>query len=285
MIAPHALTHFTLGTRPHFCLRLSSCLACVGGQGIWHTDAEREEYPIKHAVGVRLPSFFADGDLVTRVALSDVPVTHDQLRASFGLAALKQQGGIHAITLEFSDSRSYTTMNVVSSDRDTSVSLSGTVEQLQLKLHTPEIVAGSLKQEERSMSDLKFAMAIDFAVDVAQQVAPKTGPLKTGAEAQTLESVKAYLAMRKAVRENDLSTIRKVARFPQDFEGPEGAKFVKLMQSEEPSNIEVVEASQGNDTATLTVTGTKDGKPVRKTFDMQKKDGRWTTKNDNWEAN
>jgi hypothetical protein len=37
--------------------------------------------------------------------------------------------------------------------------------------------------------------------------------------------------------------------------------------------------------ARLTVIGTLAGKPIRKTFDMQKKDGRWTTNKDNRQAN
>lgn len=242
-------------------------------------------YSIKHIVGVRLPSVFVGGDVVTRLALSDIPVSEDELRESANLLTLKRQGGLHAITLEFSDDRSYTTLNVVSSDHATSVSISGSVDQLQTELHMPEIVAGTLKQEAQTVSDFSIAMDIDFAVDLTPYAAPSTGPLKIGADAQTLDSVKAYLAMRKAIRENDLETIRKVARYPQDFEGPEGQKFIKFMQSEEPANIEVVDASEGADTATLTVTGEKAGKPIRKTFDMQKKEGRWTTKNDNWEAN
>ncbi len=237
------------------------------------------------ATAVRLPSSFVGGSLVTRLALSDVPVTHEQLRAPFGLNEVKQQGAVHAITLEFSDDRSYTTLNVVSSDHDTSVSMSGTLDGLQLEMHTEQRVAGRLEMEERTMGNLRFAMALDFAVDPQQAPAVKQGPSKVGADAQSLDSVKAYLAMRKAIAAADLEAIRKLARYPQDFEGADGLKFVKMMQTEEPTGIEVVEASEGEDTATLTITGKKGDKAIRKTFDMQKKDGRWTTNNDNWEAN
>ena len=82
-----------------------------------------------------------------------------------------------------------------------------------------------------------------------------------------------------------MATVRKLARYPQDFEGANGEKFVKLMQEEEPLGIAVVEASESGDTATLTVTGTQAGKELRRTFQMEKKDGKWSTKNDNWQAN
>jgi hypothetical protein len=242
-------------------------------------------YPISNVTALRLPSTFADGALVTRVVLADLPVPAAALRENIGLMTLRQKGGLHAVMLEFSDTRSYTTLNLVSSDHNTSVSMSGTMDVLQLTTHSPTRIEGALKREASTMGDLTFSMDITFAADVEAYEAPKMGAVKKGAEAQALESVKAYLAMRKAVRAADLVTIRKLARYPQDFESADGLKFVKMMQSEEPANIEVVEAAEGADVATLTVTGTLEGKPVRRTFDMQKKEGRWTTNNDNWQAN
>lgn len=242
-------------------------------------------HPISQVTAVRLPSTFADGALVTRVVLSDLPVPAATLRENIGLMTLRQKGGLHAVMLEFSDTRSYTTLNLVSSDHNTSVSMSGTMDVLQLTTHSPTRIEGTLKREASTMGDLTFSMDITFAADIEAYEAPKMGAVKKGAEAQALESVKAYLAMRKAVRAADLATIRKLARYPQDFESADGLKFVKMMQSEEPTNIEVLEASEGADVATLTVTGTLEGKPIRRTFDMQKKEGRWTTNNDNWQAN
>jgi hypothetical protein len=242
-------------------------------------------YPISNVTAVRLPSTFADGALVTRVVLADIPAPAAALRENIGLMTLRQKGGLHAVMLEFSDTRSYTTLNLVSSDHNTSVSMSGTMDVLQLTTHSPTRIEGTLKREASTMGDLTFSMDITFAADIEAYEAPKMGAAKKGAEAQALESVKAYLALRKAVRAADMAAIRKLARYPQDFEGPEGLKFVKMMQSEEPTNIEVVEASEGADVATLTVTGTLEGKPIRRTFDMQKKEGRWTTNNDNWQAN
>lgn len=242
-------------------------------------------YPISQVTAVRLPSSFADGALVTRVVLSDLPVPGAAVREDIGLMTLRQKGGLHAVMLEFSDTRSYTTLNLVSSDHNTSVSMSGTMDALQLVTHSPTRLEGTLKREASTMGDLTFSMDLIFTADIEAHEAPKMGAVKKGAEAQALESVKAYLAMRTAVRAADMATIRKLARYPQDFEGADGLKFVKMMQSEEPTNIEVVEASEGNEVATLTVTGTLEGKPIRRTFDMQKKEGRWTTNNDNWQAN
>lgn len=242
-------------------------------------------YPITQVTAVRLPSTFSDGGIVTRLALADLPVPEAVLRDSFALMTLRKKGGLHALIFEFSDTRSYTTFNLTSSDHETSVSVSGTLDLLRLTTHKAERIEGTVKQPATSMGDLRFSMDITFAADVLPYEAPKMGALKKGAEAQSLESVKAYLAMRQAVRAADLATIRKLARYPQDFEGPDGLKFVKLMQAEEPMNIEVVEAAEGDDVATLTVTGVREGKPIRRTFEMQKKEGRWTTNNDNWEAN
>ena len=244
-----------------------------------------KEFPLTQATAVRLPSSFVGGSLVTRIALSDVAVTHEQLRAPLGLNDVKQQGAVHAITLEFSDDRSYTTLNVVSSDHDTNLSLSGTLDDLHLETHTEQLVAGSLEMEERTMGNLRFAIALEFAVDPQQSPVVKQGPLKLGADAQKLDSVKAYLAMRKAIAAADLEAIQKLARFPEDFEGDEGLQFVKMMQEEEPTGIEVVEASEGEATATLTITGKAGDTLIRRTFEMQKTDGRWTTNNDNWQAN
>ncbi|MDZ7638543.1 MAG: hypothetical protein U5J83_09905 [Bryobacterales bacterium] len=57
--------------------------------------------------------------------------------------------------------------------------------------------------------------------------------------------MKVYLAMRQAIRTADMATIKKLARYPQDFEGLcTRAKFVKMMQEEEPQGIQVEVASE-----------------------------------------
>jgi hypothetical protein len=244
-----------------------------------------KDYPLSHAVAVRVTSSFAGGALVTRLALSDAVITPTQLRANAGLIPTVPGAPIHGVTLEFSDDRSYTTLNILGTAPGTSASLSGTMESLQLKIHTPGEVQGSLKIPERTLGKLRLATDLNFEIKVAAQVVVSKGAMKSGAAAQSLDSVKAYLAMRAAVKTGDMAVIRKVARYAQDFEGADGQKFLKMMREEEPSDIVVVEASEGADVATLTITGKKAGKVIRKTFDMQKKDGRWTTNNDNWEAN
>jgi hypothetical protein len=252
-------------------------------QGTLQMDGK--SFPLTHAVGVRVASSFLSGAVITRVAFSDAPVSAEALRSNTGIVMRMKEGPIHGVTLEFSDDKGYFSLSTFNSDNATSVSVSGTMENFQFSKHTPQQVAGSYKMPERSLGKLR--LAIDAKFDVSPSAAPvvSKGAVKKGAEAQSLASVKAYLAMRKAVQALDLTAIQKVARYPQDFQGADGLKFVKMMKEEEPTGITVVEASEGADTATLTVTGMKAGKPIRKTFDMQLKDGRWTTNNDNWEAN
>lgn len=248
-------------------------------------QVDGKEYPVNHAVGVRVVGPFSSKALVTRVAFSDAPITPEQLRSNTGLLSRTKEGPIHGVTMEFSDDRGYFSMSLIHSEQSSSASISGTMERFQFTTHSPEQVKGTFKMPERSVGSLRLAMDLDFDVSVIAAPVAQKGSVKKGAEAQSLPSVKAYLAMRRAVQALDLAAIQKVARYPQDFQGPEGLKFVKMMKEDEPAGIVVIEASQGADTATLTVTGTKAGKPVRKTFDMQLKDGRWTTNNDNWEAN
>ncbi|MCX6606928.1 MAG: hypothetical protein NTV52_25560 [Acidobacteria bacterium] len=242
-------------------------------------------YPLHQAVAVTVPSPFLANALVTRIALSDAPISPDQLRSKTDILTQMKQGPIHGLTLEFSDDRAYFSLSTINSDQNGSASLSGTMEQFQFKLHSPQQVTASFKMPARSLGNLRLAIDVDFDLKVLAPPVVQQGAIKKGADAQSLASVKAYLAMRKAVQLLDLAAIRKVARFPQDFQGPDGLKFVTLMKEEEPTGIVVVEATEGAEKATLTVTGTKDGKQIRKTFDMQWKDGRWTTNNDNWEAN
>lgn len=242
-------------------------------------------YPLSHAIGVRVPSSFLSGAVITRLAFSDAPISEEALRSNTGIVTRMKEGPIHGLTMEFSDDKGYFSLSTINSDQLTSASTSGTMEQFQFTKHTPQQVAGSYKMPDRSLGKLRLGIDVQF--DVAPIAAPvvSKGSVKKGADVQSLASVKAYLAMRKAVQALDLVAIQKVARYPQDFQGADGLKFVKMMKEEEPTGITVVEASEGADTATLTVTGMKGGKPIRKTFDMQLKDGRWTTNNDNWEAN
>lgn len=251
--------------------------------GTIHLDGK--PYPLKQAIGVRVASPFLAGALVTRVAFSDAAITQDQLISNMGLLMRMKQSPIHGVSMEFSDDRSYFSLSIINSEQTASASLSGTMEQFTFKVHSPQQVSGTFRMPERSLGGLRLAMDLDF--DVAINAAPviDKGFIKKGAEAQTLASVKAYLAMRKAVQAVDIPAIQKVARFPDDFKGPDGLKFVKLMKEEEPTGIVVVEASEGQAIASLTITGIREGKQIRRTFDMQLKDGRWTTNNDNWEAN
>ncbi len=240
-------------------------------------------YPLTHAIAVRVPGPFNPATLVTRAAFTDAPITPEELRSNTALLAREKASPIHGVTIECSDDRSSFSLALINSENSASASISGTMHQFNFVTHSPQRIKGTYKLPERSFGPLRLAIDVDFDLPVTPP-APK-GDVKKGAEAQTLESVKAYLALRKAVQALDLPTIQKLARFPQDFQGPDGLKFVKLMKEEEPTGIVVVEASETADTATLTITATKDGKPIKKTFDMQRKDGRWTTNNDNWEAN
>lgn len=244
-----------------------------------------KSYSLQHAVGVRVPSSFLGGAIITRVAFSDAPIPPAALQSKTGLLSTSQQSPLHGITMEFNDDRSYYSWSSISSEPGFSASSSGTMEQFQFTKHTPTQVSGRYQMPERKMGQHRIAIDVQF--DVALQPPPQVakGATKSGAAAQSLDSVKAYLALRKAVQALDLAAIQKLARYPQDFQGPDGLKFAKMMKEEEPTGIVVVEASENGDTATLTVSGQRAGKPIRKTFEMQRKDGRWTTNNDNWEAN
>jgi len=246
---------------------------------------DNKTYPLTQALAVRVTSSFLSGATITRLAFTDAPLTPEILRNNTALLSRMKESPIHGLTMEFSDDRGYFSLSLINSDQTTTASLSGTMENFQFTTHTPQKVTGTYKLPARNLGSLR--LAIDAKFDVSPAAAPvvSKGATKKGPEAQSLASVKAYLAMRKAVQALDLAAIQKVARYPQDFQGPDGLKFVKMMKEEEPTGITVVEASEGADTATLTVTGVKAGKPIRKTFDMQLKDGRWTTNNDNWEAN
>ncbi len=243
-------------------------------------------YPLNQAIAIRTSSTFLSGAPITRVAFTDAAITQAELLSPTSLLARMKQSPIHGLTMEFSDDRGYFSLSLIDSSQNTTASLSGTMENFKFTKHTPQQVAGRYTMAERSLGKLRLAIDLQFDVTpLAPPAAAPKGALKKGSEAQSLASVKAYLAMRKAVQTLDLAAIQKLARYPQDFQGPDGLKFLKLMKEDEPTGIIVVEASEGPDTATLTVTGTKAGKPIRKTFDMQLKDGRWTTNNDNWEAN
>lgn len=244
-----------------------------------------KSYSLQHAVGVRVPSSFLGGAIITRVAFSDAPILAEALRSSNGLVARQQEGPIHGVSMEFSDDQSYFSLSTISSEPGFSASISGTMENFQFTKHTPAQVGGRYQLPERALGQHRLAVDVQFDVTLLPPPPVAKTAVKTGAAAQSLPSVQAYLALRKAVQALDLAAIRQLARYPQDFQGPDGLKFAKMMKEEEPTGIAVVEASENGDTATLTVTGQKAGKPIRKTFEMQRKDGRWTTNNDNWEAN
>jgi len=244
-----------------------------------------QRYGLKHITAVRVPNTFDANKKATRLSLSDLPVTEEALRDPMGVARLKGKGGFHGVVLEIGDERSYISMNIWSSDHDIIVSMSGTMDEVTLASQTSTQITGKIEDLEKTFSDTTFKLSSEFSAPLQEQPEAPKGATKTGSAVSELESVRVYLAMRKAVRAADMKTIQKLARYPQDFEGADGQKFVKLMQSEEPLNIEVVEASESGDTASLTVTGTLEGKAIRRSFQMQKKEGKWSTNNDNWEAN
>lgn len=127
-----------------------------------------KQHAITKVIAVRVASSFVGGTLVTRMALSDAALTPEQLRTTFGVTSAMKQGPLHGITLEFSDDRSYASLNLFSTDHKTSVSMSGTMESLKLRKHSPQEVAGTLKMEERKFGELRFALDLEFEVAVAR---------------------------------------------------------------------------------------------------------------------
>lgn len=242
-------------------------------------------YEMKHITAVRVVDTFRPELFATRLSLSDLPVTEEQLRDPLGIASLKTKGGFHGVTFEIGDQRSSVSMNLWSSDHAVIVSMSGTMDAVELTAQTPTLIIGQVKNLHDTVGGLQFELYAGFSSAIKDLPSVPKGETKQGAAAADLEPVKVYLAMRQAIRTGDMTAIKQLARYPQDFEGPEGAAFLKLMQEEEPKDIKVLEASEMGEVATLTVSGTKAGEPVRRTFQMQKKDGKWSTNNDNWQAN
>ncbi|MCC7340466.1 MAG: hypothetical protein IT170_05210 [Bryobacterales bacterium] len=244
-----------------------------------------QQYELKYVTAVRVPQTFDETKQATRLSLSDLPVSEEALRDRLGISKLKNKGGFHGVTFEIGDERSYVSMNLWSSDHDVIVSMSGTMDELVLSSQTDSQISGAVNGLSNTVNGMLFQVSAKFAAPVKAQPATPKADVKKGTAAAELESVKTYLAMRKAVRSADMETIRRLARYPQDFEGADGEKFVKLMQTEEPLNLEVLEASEAGDTATLTVSGVLEGKPISRKFEMKKAEGKWSTKNDNWQSN
>lgn len=244
-----------------------------------------QQYELKYVTAVRIPDTFDENRQATRLSLSDLPVSEADLRDRSGISTLKSKGGFHGVTFDIGDERSYVSMNLWSSDHSLIVSMSGTMGEVSLSGQTATGIAGEVKDLANTVSGVLFSVSARFSASVKPQPEAPKADVKKGAATAELESVKTYLTMRKAVRAADMETIRKLARYPQDFEGAAGEQFVKLMQSEEPMDIQVLEAWEAGDTATLTVSGVLEGKPISRKFEMQKVKGKWSTKNDNWQSN
>ncbi len=108
----------------------------------------------------------------------------------------------------------------------------------------------------------------------------KTGkPLPAGGG----EPGKAYNVFVKAIRDKDLTTLRKMAPSPdEDVPDSELKEMLEFMAKTTPKNQKITKGYIKGDRAVLYVTGTLEGETQYGTMEMVQKDGIWLMKNESW---
>ena len=157
--------------------------------------------------------------------------------------------------------------------------LSGSRSPNPLKLAiTPTHVKGKMALEEEGK--YKLDADVDAAIERAPVEVPPTPA--DAAAARKSEAAKTYFALQAALMRGDKAGMMKLVdpEKAKMMDTPDFAQMLKIVQSMQPKNIQVLKATETGETAELIVTG--DAGKQRGKAKMAKPNGQWLVMKESW---
>ncbi|MBL8241277.1 MAG: hypothetical protein JNM66_27890 [Bryobacterales bacterium] len=144
-------------------------------------------------------------------------------------------------------------------------------------------VRGTVKMEEPSkLGDLEYYYEFSADAPIEVKVAPPPPTAADRAAAVTSAPAKAYMALQTALMKGDKAAIMKAVDPAKAaaIDTPEFPQMLKMIQSMQPKNIQVLRAKETGDAAVLDLSG--NGGAEAGVIKLQKIDGNWIVMKESW---
>lgn len=235
---------------------------------------------LTHVYARKAPSMFDSKTLTTYVLATDRELPASVRLDDDAIREMGWSGKLNSVQIELNDNG----VNWSIRSSTTKGSLSGSQSPNPYKLTVAAgRVTGLVKMEKPHKlgdSNYYFEFPVDAAIETKAVAAAPT--VKDKVAAQTAASSKAYMALQMAIRKGDKAAIIKGVdpERASKVDTSEFPQMLKMIQSMQAKDIEVLQANETADTAELVVAG--GGGKDTGTVKMRKLNGNWVVIRESW---
>lgn len=265
-------------------LGLSACLAAQSAKGTLTVNGQ--SYELKHAYAFQVPDWTDKSKMGVAVLVTDREVPEKILNHKMNPFDLRD-AGVNGLKMEFYDDGGGYSMNLVGTQEQASVSISGTFDKERFRTLTAERIDVSLDQEEKKLGSTSLQYKAEFAADIVPYVeTPKYVPNDADiAAAKNAASTKAYLAFHEAMKKGDLTALRGmvVPERAAMMDAPNFKEMFEFVQEMMAKDVKVLKATEEGDAAELILTGTMmDKEDAMGKVSLMRINGKWLVANESW---
>ncbi len=263
---------------PRFALLFSTILPAASGKLI----LDGKTFELTHVYARQGPSKFDEKIQMTYVLAADRELAADVRVDEETLRHMGWDGKLNSVEIGINDDG--ISWSIRSSQVKSSLSGSQSPDPYKLTIAGGR-VRGMVKMEKPdTLGDTEYYF--EFPVDAAIEVKAVRPPpaAKDKIAAQTSAAAMAYKTLQIAVRNGDKAGIMKGVdpEKAAQVDSPKFPQTLKMIQSIQPKNIEVLRATETGDTAELDVSG--GGGKNTGTVKMQKRNGNWVVMRESWKS-
>lgn len=236
-------------------------------------EVEGRKMEITHVYARKGPAKFEKGKETLQLLLADRELAFAVRTDPDAVRELMWNNQLNAMEFEFDGDTVHYSL------RTSKGNLSGSRSPNPFQLAiTPTHVKGKLALEDEGR--YKLDAEVDAVIERAPVEAPPTAA--DAVAARKSEAAKAYFALQAALMRGDKAGMMKLVdpEKAKMMDTPEFPQMVKMVQSMQPKNIQVLKATETGEAAELIVSG--DAGKQRGKVKMAKLDGQWRVMKESW---
>lgn len=254
-----------------------------GAEGFLKVGNVRKE--LRHARAAIVADRFDKAKQVLHVVFSDAPLPTKAVFDGLELFSLTNATGIQVVEFDFSPEGGVNWYFRVKG-------LTGTMSMNQSPNPFPfdrkgDIISGKIQAKGDTPGDdpKPYELSLTYTAKVEMPPVEKPVTAEDTAAAAKHPATLAYLDFVDAIRKGDKTRI--IANAAPDrrhmIDTPDFEQMLKMIQSIEPTDIRVLKVAAEGDSATLTTTGTMEGKLRHGEAEMTRVEGRWYLRGEKWQ--
>lgn len=238
---------------------------------------------MRHAAAIRVPDFFDKTKEATRLVISSTPIPAAALSQDMELFSLARAGKFDGVQFEFGAGSSTVNLSILSNKLDSSISGSRSFDVDAVKI-AAGMISGKLAIEPSKLGDMSYQYDFSFSAPIAPQMKPEVPTPADKAAAAKAPSAQAYLAFVAALRSGNKAKLLELSspNVRKMIDQPDFAENIAFIQSMEPTDIQVLKATETGDEAKLIVTGKEKGVVKNGTVTMLRQNGKWLMVKESW---